>query len=343
MKHLLPILTLALLGAAATVSAENFYYDYYQNPDYSSLDRKNHETESWAYYYTDSFSYVDSENNKGFSVARNSNWNAQLNQSNFYRIHVVGDDVNLSLTDYVDNVGGSLNGSALHNNLSEYGYRKLTLNEDGKYVVAGDTTVFKLTGEDAVTPSTIDSVYFEKSYLDENNNPVDDSYTVTRYQYNLGTFKNGDVIELYMKDLDGGEAYSYSGFNEAPTSVGAEGGFGDGGYRVNAHTDELLNGYYYQDENLENKGYHGFGENDAAREAASAKSMPLSALDPSGTRLYFGIIASAAGIIDDNNGGESGGNGASGRPLPGGLSIALIAGLFGLGFWYIRRRKATVA
>ena len=32
-----------------------------------------------------------------------------------------------------------------------------------------------------------------------------------------------------------------------------------------------------------------------------------------------------------------------GQPLPGGLQIALIAGLFGLGFWYVRRRKATVA
>ena len=34
---------------------------------------------------------------------------------------------------------------------------------------------------------------------------------------------------------------------------------------------------------------------------------------------------------------------AVGSPLPGGLPIALIAGLFGLGFWYFRRRKASVA
>ena len=32
-----------------------------------------------------------------------------------------------------------------------------------------------------------------------------------------------------------------------------------------------------------------------------------------------------------------------GSPLPGGVQIALIAGLFGLGFWYVRRRKAITA
>ncbi len=32
-----------------------------------------------------------------------------------------------------------------------------------------------------------------------------------------------------------------------------------------------------------------------------------------------------------------------GSPLPGGVQIALIAGLFGLGFWYVRRRKAVTA
>ena len=37
------------------------------------------------------------------------------------------------------------------------------------------------------------------------------------------------------------------------------------------------------------------------------------------------------------------GNGAAGSPLPGGLQMALIAGLFGLGFWYVRRRKTSVA
>lgn len=54
-------------------------------------------------------------------------------------------------------------------------------------------------------------------------------------------------------------------------------------------------------------------------------------------QINFGVIASTTRPI----GGSSGT--PSGSPLPGGLQIALIAGLFGLGFWYVRRRKATVA
>ena len=59
-----------------------------------------------------------------------------------------------------------------------------------------------------------------------------------------------------------------------------------------------------------------------------------------GAEIYFGIIASTTrdmpGITDVAGG-------PVGSPLPGGVQIALIAGLFGLGFWYIRRRKAAVA
>ena len=56
-----------------------------------------------------------------------------------------------------------------------------------------------------------------------------------------------------------------------------------------------------------------------------------------GTQINFGIIAQ--GIGEGNSNGNSG---TFGTPLPGGLQIALISGLFALGFWYIRRRK-TIA
>ncbi|MBP5780678.1 MAG: hypothetical protein J6X34_05525 [Clostridia bacterium] len=46
-------------------------------------------------------------------------------------------------------------------------------------------------------------------------------------------------------------------------------------------------------------------------------------------QINFGIVASSS-------------KGSAGQPLPGGVSIALVAGLFALGFWYVRRRK-TVA
>lgn len=61
-------------------------------------------------------------------------------------------------------------------------------------------------------------------------------------------------------------------------------------------------------------------------------NMHMGELTLGGVQIDFGIVA---------NGVE--GATVSGKPLPGGVQIALIAGLFGLGFWYVRRRKAVVA
>lgn len=55
-------------------------------------------------------------------------------------------------------------------------------------------------------------------------------------------------------------------------------------------------------------------------------------------QINFGIV----GVASEGSGINEGGA-PVGSPLPGGLQIALIAGLFGLGFWYIRRRKSVVA
>ena len=53
--------------------------------------------------------------------------------------------------------------------------------------------------------------------------------------------------------------------------------------------------------------------------------------DKYSSQMNFGIVAS----------GQTYTPGTSGAPLPGGVSIALVAGLFGLGLWYVRRRKAV--
>ena len=85
------------------------------------------------------------------------------------------------------------------------------------------------------------------------------------------------------------------------------GGYGDGVYEV----DKLA--LYQNNDNV----------------AAARKAMPLAMLDTgNGHRVFFGVYS---------------GGSAVGSPLPGGLPIALIAGLFGLGFWYVRRRKAIVS
>ena len=72
-----------------------------------------------------------------------------------------------------------------------------------------------------------------------------------------------------------------------------------------------------------------FNPDKQVKDDESANAMPLASLDPiGGGRATFGLYATPSGTF--------------GSPLPGGLPIALIAGLFGLGFWYVRRRKATV-
>ena len=364
MKHVLPLLTLALLGTAATAFADNFYYDYYKDPGQSGVNNEYWVVDPWNKYETatDTFTY------KNFSVARNSDWanvgkevstvtgKANIDNSNFYRIHVIGNNVDLYLTDFVDTALDETNSNALYHHISEYGYRKLenVTVEGGRtqYIATGDTVINTLSIADDGTPMVTYAGEEEASNLPKIDSVNNQGRTIDRYQYFLGTFQDGEVIEVYVKDLEDGVAYSYSGINEIDSGtdapVGAEGGFGDGGYRVNLETDKMVNGYYFQDENLQPQ-YRGFGEGEAAeraREAASSKAMPLSALDPNGSRVYFGIIAKVDGVIGGNHGGIGGGDGNGGtfgQPLPGGLQIALIAGLFGLGFWFVRRRKATAA
>ena len=146
--------------------------------------------------------------------------------------------------------------------------------------------------KDLVAESTpIDSHYFEQNQWY--------TYTVTRNQYFLGTFSEGDEFEIFMKDSNGNTAYSYSTLYK--------GGYGEG-INVVENTDKLM--LYYKGGNT----------------TAANKAMPLAALDPSG-RVYYGIYGKETG--------------PSGAPLPGGLPIALVSGLFALGFWYIRRRKAV--
>ena len=77
------------------------------------------------------------------------------------------------------------------------------------------------------------------------------------------------------------------------------------------------------------------------RTDTSNSTMPVGQLyfgDKDSSQMNFGIVASAAGLTPGNPNG-----GTFGSPLPGGLQIAIIAGLFGLGLYYFRRRKAVAA
>ena len=60
--------------------------------------------------------------------------------------------------------------------------------------------------------------------------------------------------------------------------------------------------------------------------------------DENSSEMNFSIVASGQSYVAGGNNG-----GPSGSPLPGGFSIALVSGLFALGFWYVRSRKAIEA
>jgi hypothetical protein len=135
-----------------------------------------------------------------------------------------------------------------------------------------------------------------------------------------------------MKDEDGHSVRSYS-------TVDQGGAFGDG---IDNY-DQVVAA------NLVEQNRDAYLNNYNAKVAAAKKAMPLAALDTNwelvgkgqggANRVFFGIYG-----MPGAGGGEGGGEGGTvGSPLPGGLQIALISGLFALGFWYIRRRKNIAA
>ena len=352
MKHVLPLLTLALLGTAATAFADNFYYDYYLDPGQSAPQKITVGEGNYApWYATDTYTYGGSETDVtgDFSVARNSNWYSPLGastKSNFFRIEVNKDNVELYLTDFVkglseDTMQFNSTSNALFNmDIKEYGYRTLTWDEDaGKYIASNETVVKEIFDADGnlnrENVSEIDSI--------TNNNKE-----VVRYKYSLGTFDKDTVLEIYMRDTSDREVYSFSSpegddfvpFDNAEYKQidTLPGGFGDGGYLVSPiEIDDMLDSYYFPDRE-EHEPF------DPEKTPAAGKAMPLSQLIPiNGQPVAFGIIAMTDGVIGGGSGNGGGGNGTAGQPLPGGLQIALIAGLFGLGLWFVRRRKASVA
>ena len=371
MKHLLPILTLALLGAASTASAA-YYYDYYLDPP-TTLSNVNYA--DGYFNQSDTFTYGTQDNvvgNNGsndFSVKRELNWGTKFGwagaNNSFYYIEVSAENkekATLYLTDFVSEVVpqaemkfNSSSNALFNMDIAEYGYRTLTLDESGKYV-AGDTTSFKVFNEDGSLSDKITEIDSVNYYDNPENSPM------IRYKYELGSFNPGDIIEVYMKDVNGGEVYSFSDLengeyvpfdNSTPVTdsqgnilTAPQGGFEDGGYRVAAiETDEMLNSYYFVEEidGNANPNYEDYTKFDENKELAAGKAMPLSQLIPTnGTAVAFGIYAMASGIAAGDGNINGNGNGTFGSPLPGGLQFALIAGFFGLGLCYVRRRKAIV-
>ncbi len=128
--------------------------------------------------------------------------------------------------------------------------------------------------------------------------------TINRQGYLLDEFSDGDIIEVWMSDGTRSVA------SNTPLLYTEE----DGGELSERHISTY-----------------------GARNNFLCNPGPIASLylgEGYATQVNYGIYVQAV---------EGGNGGTFGAPLPGGLQIALIAGLFGLGFWYIRRRKSIAA
>ena len=250
MKRFLALLTVALLGATATASAAN-YYDYYENVSVSAPTTTMIHPDPTNEYWTAPIQ-SDVVTYDNYQIIRTTAPNGEFNSTIRYKIRVTGEKVDIYLTDFIDNVQSDNNVNALtRKNITEFGYRYLDSQDSEKI---GTSSIKDLIAAD--TP--IDSHYFEPNQWY--------TYTVTRNQYYLGTFEEGDEFEIYMKDSSGNSAWS--------DSIPYKGGYGEG-IDVVEHTDKLM--LYYKNGDV----------------AAANKAMPLAALDvPS--RVYFGIYVKEA-------------------------------------------------
>ena len=337
MKHLLPILTAALALTAATASAA-FNYDNLQDQGYTSkeyVDKAGNEVK------VDNVWWIPNADSQvihfdGYDVIRTryneTEKSVANNQDTLYKIRITGESVDLYLTDWMDSYQSTKQVDALTSkSIVEYGYYSLK---------SDDYKIYTMDEEYFNDPDLFVEDAQKYTYTNPSNGQKGE--TMYRHGYYLGTFSSGEEIELYMKDSNGNSVKSFS-------TVDQGGAFGDG---IDNY-DQVVAA------NLVEQNREAYLNNDNAKVAAAKKAMPLAALDTNwenvaqgkgeAHRVFFGIYGmpgsgnSEGGEGGDEGGDEGGGgHGTSGHPLPGGLPIALVSGLFALGFWYVRRKKAIV-
>ena len=159
----------------------------------------------------------------------------------------------------------------------------------------------------ALNDPTVEDQVKQFDYFEYNTWKKNQGLPADRYYRNgylLGEFKDGDEIEIYMTDGD------VEVRSNTPVVDGEERHISN----YDVRKDKL-------DPNMK------------------VASLYLGSNPLYGTQVNFGIAVVASDASGDGNGGTD----TVGSPLPGGLQIALIAGLFGLGFWFVRRRKKAAA
>ena len=275
MKRILAILSLALAGAAAPVFAAD-YYDTYANPTVETST-----SSQWIPEWNRSASYTyETTTYQNYQVIRSSYMDQGLWHDSYYKFRITGDNVDLYITDYLDTIDGNPNTGVSNNNdalknkgITQIGYRYLDSsdaanigktvstgldvapNSAANYVFAQDTqNNWQQTMVEGVTLDTIDTDRYKNAYV------------VTRNQYYLGNFKEGDEIEIYLQANGYGEAWS--------NTTNYMGGYGNG---VTDASDRLAS---YQ-----------LGLSwDETRKAA-----PLASLDVgNGHRVFYGVYGQAA-------------------------------------------------
>ena len=270
MKHILPILTAALLGVAAPVFAETFYFDGF-SVETTPYTNANGEGEGEGSYYTIT--------KKGSGSLFITNFfHEGLNDG------LSGQDEILTNPSY---------------GITHYGY--IDSNGKSREYTLGDARITdQFEG------------YSYSGWVEDPNHPNGGAMGTTvvpRDGYFLGNFADGAEIQVYLERKDAnGNVIAWTASNTPQESNGVAYVSRWGG-RVDAANNSMAVGQLF---------FPKQGE----------------------PEMNFGIIASTTrdipGITDVAGG-------PVGSPLPGGVQIALIAGLFGLGFWYIRRRKSVVA
>ena len=306
MKHILAILSVALVGAAVPAFAAN-YYDTYANPTVETSS-----SSVWIPEWNRSGTYTyETTTYENYQVIRSSYLDQGLGHDSYYKFRITGENVDLFIADYVDTTDGnpqtgtSYNNNALKNKgITQIGYRYLESNDPEKVgqTVSTGLRVYPSRTENVVFAQDTDN-YWQKTMVEGTLDTIDtdrykNAYVVTRNEYFLGKFQEGDVIEVYMQANGYGEAWS--------NTTNYMGGYGSG---VTDASDQLAS---YQ---------LGLGWNET-RSAA-----PLASLDVgNGHRVFYSVYGETAGT-----------------PPPGGAAVYVVAGLFALGFIVLRRRKAIAA
>ena len=217
----------------------------------------------------------------------------------YYKIVITGGSGDLYITDWISGAGDDYNRSSIENEgATKYGYYLLSTEDADKADAVGKKVEMSLAENRMV---------FE-------THEWENGKVITRYGYKLGTFSEGDVLEIYM-----GNEVDASRSNTTAYM---------GAFQKDTHADAVV---------MHELGWTGEGTfwnapNDIRM--AAIKAMPLAELAFKGdgvitqgeTRVHFGLL-----------------EGSFGAPLPGGLPLVLVSGLFALGFWFVRRKKAVAA